>query len=71
LSRLRWNEFVRTVRVSPLENAAGEIFGVLFLARDISSETAREQRLIELALRERDIATFVPDAIYVHCNGDR
>ncbi|MBT4907078.1 MAG: PAS domain S-box protein [Rhodospirillaceae bacterium] len=58
-----------SVRVSPLENAAGEIFGVLFLARDVSSESAREQRLTELVLRERDIATLVPDAIYVHRNG--
>lgn len=58
-----------SVRVSPLENAAGEIFGVLFLARDVSSEVAREQRLTELALRERDIVTLVPDAIYIHRNG--
>ncbi len=58
-----------SVRVSPLENAAGEIFGVLFLARDISAEAAREQRLTELMLRERDIAALVPDAIYVHRAG--
>ncbi len=58
-----------SVRVSPLENAAGEIFGVLFLARDISSEAAREQQLTELMLRERNIAALVPDAIYVHRNG--
>jgi PAS domain S-box-containing protein len=58
-----------SVRVTPLENASGEIFGVLFLARDVSSETAREQRLTELALRERDIAALVPDAIYVHRDG--
>ncbi|MEP4887088.1 MAG: PAS domain S-box protein, partial [Alphaproteobacteria bacterium] len=58
-----------SVRVTPLENAAGDVFGVLFLARDVSFEMKREQRLTELMLRERDIATLVPDAIYVHREG--
>ena len=58
-----------SVRVNPLENDDGEVFGVLFIARDISSEMEREKRLIELMLRERDIAALVPDAIYVHRDG--
>lgn len=58
-----------SVRVNPLENSEGEIYGVLFLARDMDPEMQREQRLTELMLRERDIATLVPDAIYVHRNG--
>lgn len=54
------------MRVSQLENAKGEIFGVLFLSRDVTPETEREQRLTELMMRERDIATLVPDGlIYV------
>lgn len=58
-----------SARVSPLENAAGEIFGVLFLSRDISHEERREKRLSEVELRERDIATLVPDALYIHRDG--
>jgi PAS domain S-box-containing protein len=58
-----------SVRVSPLENSKGEIFGVLFLSRDVTSETDRDQRLTELMLRERDIATLVPDALYIHRDG--
>lgn len=58
-----------SVRVTPLENAMGEVFGVLFLARDVTPELEREQRLTELMLRERDIAALVPDAIYVHRRG--
>jgi PAS domain S-box-containing protein len=58
-----------SVRVNPLENDDGEVFGVLFIARDISSEMEREKRLTELMLRERDIAALVPDAIYVHRDG--
>ena len=58
-----------SARVSPLENEMGEIFGVLFLSRDVTPEVEREQRLTELMLRERDIAVLVPDSIYVHREG--
>jgi len=58
-----------SARVDPLENADGEIFGVLFVSRDVTPELEREQRLTELMLRERDIAALVPDAIYVHRDG--
>ncbi|MDA0786101.1 MAG: PAS domain S-box protein, partial [Proteobacteria bacterium] len=58
-----------SVRVSPLENADGKIFGVLFLARDVTTEEEREKRLSEVELRERDIATLVPDALYIHREG--
>lgn len=58
-----------SARVSPLENEMGEIFGVLFLSRDVTPEVEREQRLTELMLRERDIAALVPDSIYVHREG--
>jgi len=58
-----------SVRVSPLENEMGEIYGVLFLARDVTPELEREQRLTELMMRERDIAALVPDALYVHREG--
>lgn len=58
-----------SVRVNTLEDISGAIFGVLFIARDVSPEMEREQRLTQLMLRERDIANLVPDAIYVHRNG--
>lgn len=58
-----------SLRVSPLKHPDGTIFGVLFLARDVVPEVERENRLTELQLREREIATLVPDAIYIHRNG--
>lgn len=58
-----------SLRVSPLEQPDGSIFGVLFMSRDVVSEVDRETRLTELQLREREIATLVPDALYVHRQG--
>ncbi len=58
-----------SLRVSPLENDAGEIFGVLFTGRDVTPEMERESRLEEARAREREIATLVPDALYVHREG--
>ena len=58
-----------SLRVTPLENDAGEIFGVLFLGRDLVPETEREGRITRQQLQEREIAALVPDAIYVHREG--
>lgn len=58
-----------SVRVNPLKNSNGEVFGVLFLTRDVTPEEEREKRLNEVELRERDIATLVPDALYIHREG--
>lgn len=58
-----------SLRVSPLKHSDGSIFGVLFLARDVVPEVERENRLTELQLREREIATLVPDALYIHRDG--
>lgn len=58
-----------SLRASPLKGADGSIFGVLFMGRDVVSEVERENRLTELQLREREIATLVPDALYVHRDG--
>ena len=58
-----------SLRVSPLKHPDGSIFGVLFLARDVVPEVERENRLTELQLREREIATLVPDALYIHRDG--
>lgn len=58
-----------SLRVTPLQADDGTVFGVLFLGRDLVPEVARENRLTEMQLREREIVTLVPDAIYVHRNG--
>lgn len=58
-----------SLRVSPLKEPDGKIFGVLFMGRDVVSEVARENRLTELQSREREIAALVPDALFVHRNG--
>jgi len=48
-----------SLRVSPLRNPDGSVFGMLFLGRDMVPEVERENRLTELQLREREIATLV------------
>lgn len=58
-----------STRVTPLEDAGGRVFGVLFLTRDTDPETDQAKRVSELKLRESDIATLVPDALYVHRDG--
>lgn len=58
-----------SLRVSPLRDAAGQVFGVVFMGRNVIPEIERENRLTELQLREREIATLVPDALFIHRNG--
>lgn len=58
-----------SLRVSPLRDAEEQIFGVLFMGRNVVPEVERENRLTELQLREREIATLVPDALFIHRNG--
>lgn len=59
-----------STRVTPLEDADGNVFGVLFLSSDVSREVAQERRETELKMRESDIATLVPDALFVHRNNE-
>lgn len=58
-----------SLRVSPLKDSSDRIFGVLFVGRNVVPEVERENRLTELQLREREIATLVPDALFIHRNG--
>jgi PAS domain S-box-containing protein len=58
-----------SARATPLENARGDIFGVLFVTRDLTPEIARAQRIDDLERSERDIIWRVPDAVYVHRDG--
>lgn len=58
-----------STRATPLENEEGEIYGVLFVSRDLAPERERAERIDAAERREREIARLVPDALYVHRAG--
>ena len=58
-----------SLRVSPLKDSDDHVFGVLFLGRDVVPEFERENRLTEMQQRESEIATLVPDALFIHRDG--
>jgi PAS domain S-box-containing protein len=58
-----------SVRVSPVEDHNGQIYGVLFVARDLTRDISREGHLNEVTERQDEIATLIPDALYIHRDG--